>query len=252
MAVRTVHTATATGAHRLDDEVLTARELYRFYRAGEEETLALRGVSLAVRAGETVAVVGPSGAGKSTLLACLAGLDEPSGGEVRVDGVRISHRPETERARLRARHIGVLLQTRNLLPHLSVRDNIRLPQQAMGRRPKVTADDLLAQAGIADRSHALPRQLSGGELARAGLAVALANSPAVLLADEPTGELDGETEHLVLTMLRQRAADGCAVLIVTHSAEAVRIADRVIALDDGKATDRPSSILPEGPHDGAR
>ncbi|MFI0966592.1 ABC transporter ATP-binding protein [Streptomyces sp. NPDC021080] len=244
-----------TRPRSLDDAVLTARELYRFYRAGEEETLALRGVSLAVRRGETVAVVGPSGAGKSTLLACLAGLDEPSGGEVRVDGVRISHRPETERARLRARHIGVLLQTRNLLPHLSVRDNIRLPQQASGRKPTVTADDLLAQAGITERSHALPRHLSGGELARAGLAVALANSPAVLLADEPTGELDGETEQLVLTMLRQRAAEGCAVLIVTHSAEAVRVADRVIALDDGKATDRPSSAppaVPEGADDAAR
>ncbi|MFF3448546.1 ABC transporter ATP-binding protein [Streptomyces sp. NPDC002667] len=238
-----------TRPRRMDDEVLTARELYRFYRAGEEETLALRGVSLAVRRGETVAVVGPSGAGKSTLLACLAGLDEPSGGEVRVDGVRISHRPETERARLRALHIGVLLQTRNLLPHLSVRDNIRLPQRASGRKPTVTADDLLAQAGISERGRALPRQLSGGELARAGLAVALANSPAVLLADEPTGELDGETEQLVLAMLRQRAAEGCAVLIVTHSAEAVRVADRVIALDDGKATDGTLSAplaAPEG------
>ncbi|MGX1541496.1 ABC transporter ATP-binding protein [Streptomyces adustus] len=249
-AVRAVHTPTVVRPR--DEDVLTARELYRFYRAGEEETLALRGVSLAVRRGETVAVVGPSGAGKSTLLAILAGLDEPSGGEVRVDGVRVSHRPETERARLRSRHIGVLLQTRNLLPHLSVRDNVRLPQRAGGRKPVVTADELLAQAGIGERSHALPRQLSGGELARAGLAVALANSPSVLLADEPTGELDGETEQLVLTMLRQRAAEGCAVLIVTHSAEVVRIADRVIALDDGRAADRPSSAAPGRTHDVAR
>ncbi|GJF27098.1 ABC transporter ATP-binding protein [Streptomyces sp. HO565] len=218
-----------------DDVVLAARELYRFYRAGEEETLALRGVSLRVRRGETVAVVGPSGAGKSTLLACLAGLDEPSGGEVRVAGVRISHRPETERARLRARHVGVLLQSRNLLPHLTVRDNIRLAQHAVRGRPTVRAGALLEQMGLGRRSGALPRQLSGGELARAGLAVALANSPAVLLADEPTGELDGGTEELVLRMLRDRAADGCAVLIVTHSAEAVRGADRVITLDDGRA-----------------
>ncbi|MFF9154468.1 ABC transporter ATP-binding protein [Streptomyces sp. NPDC014846] len=218
-----------------DDVVLAARELYRFYRAGEEETLALRGVSLRVRRGETVAVVGPSGAGKSTLLACLAGLDEPSGGEVRVAGVRISHRPETERARLRARHVGVLLQSRNLLPQLTVRDNIRLAQHAVRGRPTVQAGALLEQVGLARRAGALPRQLSGGELARAGLAVALANSPAVLLADEPTGELDGVTEELVLRMLRDRAADGCAVLIVTHSAEAVRGADRVITLDDGRA-----------------
>jgi putative ABC transport system ATP-binding protein len=215
-------------------DALSARELYRFFRAGEEETLALRGVSLQVRRGETVAVVGPSGAGKSTLLACLAGLDEPSGGEVRVDGVRISHRPETERARLRGRHIGVLLQNRNLLPHLSARDNVKLAQGAVRGRPAVSAADLLDRVGLAGRAHALPSQLSGGELARAGLAVALANSPAVLLADEPTGELDGGTERMVLELLRDHADDGCALLIVTHSAEAVRIADRVIALDDGR------------------
>ncbi|MET8408465.1 ABC transporter ATP-binding protein [Streptomyces sp. NPDC005195] len=214
--------------------------MYRFLRAGDEETLALRGVSLRVRRGETVAVVGPSGAGKSTLLSCLAGLDEPSGGEVRVAGVRISHRPETERARLRARHIGVLLQTRNLVPHLDVRDNVRLAQSAVRGRPDVRATELLGQVGLAGRVHALPQQLSGGELARAGLAVALANSPEVLLADEPTGELDGDTERLILRMLRDRADLGCAVLIVTHSAEAVRVADRVITLDDGRASHVPA------------
>lgn len=217
------------------EAALVARELYRFYRAGEEETLALRGVSLHVERGETLAVVGPSGSGKSTLLACLAGLDEPSGGEVRVAGVRISHRPETERARLRARHIGVLLQTRNLLPHVSVQDNILLAQRADAGRPAVSARQLLGQVGIAERAHALPRQLSGGELARAGLAVALANSPDVLLADEPTGELDGETEQVALALLRDRASQGCAVLIVTHSAAAVRVADRVLELADGRA-----------------
>ncbi|MEU6607766.1 ABC transporter ATP-binding protein [Streptomyces shenzhenensis] len=222
------------------DDALIARELYRFFRAGEEETPALRGVSLRVRRGETVAVVGPSGAGKSTLLACLAGLDEPSGGEVRVGGVRISHRPETERARLRARQVGVLLQSRNLLPHLSARDNVRLAQSAVRGRPAASAGELLERVGLTDRAHALPRQLSGGELARAGLAVALANGPTVLLADEPTGELDGDNERLVLELLRDRAADGCAVLVVTHSAQAVRIADRVIELDDGKVRDAAS------------
>ncbi|MFJ9817706.1 ABC transporter ATP-binding protein [Streptomyces sp. NPDC101151] len=216
---------------------LAARELYRFFRAGDEETLALRGVSIAVRRGETVAVVGPSGAGKSTLLSCLAGIDEPSGGEVRVAGVRISHRPETERSQLRARHIGILLQSRNLVPHLSVLDNVRLAQSSVRGRPDVPARDLLEQVGMTDRAQALPQHLSGGELARAGLAVALANSPDVLLADEPTGELDGDTERRILRMLRARAGLGCAVLIVTHSQETVRVADRVIALDDGRARD---------------
>ncbi|MFK8905587.1 ABC transporter ATP-binding protein [Streptomyces sp. YS-3] len=216
---------------------LEARELYRFFRAGEEETQALRGVSLCVRRGETVAVVGPSGSGKSTLLGCLAGLDEPSGGDVRIDGIRISHRPEAERARLRARGIGVLLQSSNLVAHLSVTDNVRLARSAVRGRPAVTVEDLLEQVGLAGRARALSRQLSGGELARAGLAVALANSPGVLLADEPTGELDGGSERLVLELLRSRADDGCGVLIVTHSAEAVRVADRVIAMSDGRVHD---------------
>lgn len=217
------------------DVVLDAHELYRFYRSGEEETLALRGVSLRVRRGETVAVTGPSGSGKSTLLACLAGLDEPSGGAVHVGGVRISHRPEAERARLRARRIGVLLQSGNLLPHLSVRDNVRLVRAAAacdGRREDLAV--LLDQVGLAHRAHALPQELSGGELARAGLAVALANDPEVLLADEPTGELDGGTEQRVLELLRKRAEAGRGVLVVTHSVEAVRLADRVIALRDGR------------------
>ncbi|MFD9635115.1 ABC transporter ATP-binding protein [Streptomyces violascens] len=217
--------------------VLEARELYRFFRAGEEETQALRGVSLRVRRGETVAVVGPSGAGKSTLLGCLAGLDEPSGGDVRVDGVRISHRPESERARLRARGIGVLLQSNNLVAHLSVTDNVRLARSAVRGSHAVAVGELLEQVGLARRARALPRQLSGGELARAGLAVALANSPEVLLADEPTGELDGGSERLVLELLRSRADDGCGVLIVTHSAEAVRVADRVITMADGRVRD---------------
>ncbi|MFD9821393.1 ABC transporter ATP-binding protein [Streptomyces violascens] len=217
--------------------VLEARELYRFFRAGEEETQALRGVSLRVRRGETVAVVGPSGAGKSTLLGCLAGLDEPSGGDVRVDGVRISHRPESERARLRARGIGVLLQSNNLVAHLSVTDNVRLARSAVRGSHAVAVGELLEQVGLAGRARALPRQLSGGELARAGLAVALANSPEVLLADEPTGELDGGSERLVLELLRSRADDGCGVLIVTHSAEAVRVADRVITMADGRVRD---------------
>ncbi|MCX5387518.1 ABC transporter ATP-binding protein [Streptomyces sp. NBC_00083] len=216
---------------------LEARELYRFFRAGEEETLALRGVSLHVRRGETVAVVGPSGAGKSTLLGCLAGLDDPSGGDVRVGGVRISHRPELERARLRAHGIGVLLQSNNLVAHLSVTDNVRLARSAVRAHHAVAVGELLEQVGLAGRARALPRELSGGELARAGLAVALANSPEVLLADEPTGELDGGSERLVLELLRSRADDGCGVLVVTHSAEAVRVADRVITMADGRVRD---------------
>lgn len=216
---------------------LRADRLYRFYRAGDEETLALQGVTLEVLRGEVVAVVGPSGSGKSTLLACLAGLDDPSGGTVTVGGVRMSHRPEHERAALRADRVGVLLQSGNLVPHLTVRGNVELAQAAASRgRDVPTVDSLLEAVGLADRAGGLPRELSGGEQARAGLAVALANDPTVLLADEPTGELDGATEDRVLALLRRAADDGTAVLLVTHSDAGAALADRVVGLEDGRVT----------------
>ncbi|MGW6194548.1 ABC transporter ATP-binding protein [Kribbella sp. NPDC055110] len=215
-------------------EVVSCRDLYRFYRSGAEETLALRGVSLGVARGEVVAVVGPSGSGKSTLLACLAGLDEPDGGSVTLAGERVSHRPEAERARIRSRRLGVVLQSGNLIAHLTVSANIRLVQAAVRSAQRPTADALLEQVGLRDRAAALPRELSGGELARAGLAVALSNDPDVLLADEPTGELDGRSEQLVLDLIRARAYDGRGVLLVTHSRAVTEIADRVIALSDGR------------------
>ncbi len=213
--------------------VLDAHDLYRFFHAGEEETLALRGVSLSVDAGEVVAVTGPSGSGKSTLLACLAGLDEPDGGVVRLAGHVLSRRPEPERARLRARHLGMLFQSANLLEHLSVEQNVVLVQR-LGRSGGSTRRTmLLDELGLATRAGAHPSQLSGGEAARAGLAVALANDPAVLLADEPTGEVDGATEAQVLRLLRRQAERGTAVVIVTHSPAVATAADRTITLSDG-------------------
>jgi putative ABC transport system ATP-binding protein len=211
-----------------------ARSLYRFYRSGDEETLALRGVSLAVVPGEVVAVAGPSGSGKSTLLSCLAGLDEPDGGTVLVGGTRMSGRPEAVRAGLRARRVGVLLQTGNLLDHLTVRQNIRLAQQVVGGRAAVAADVLLASVRLDHRAGAYPGQLSGGEAARAGLAVAVANDPDVLLADEPSGELDEDTEQAVLELLLARAEAGAAVVVASHSNGVRRIATRVVALVDGQ------------------
>ncbi len=208
-------------------------DLYRFFRAGEEEILALRGVSLHVDAGEIVAVVGPSGSGKSTLLNCAAGLDDPAGGTVRIGDERISHQAEAVRARIRASRIGVLMQSGNLIGHLSLVANVRLAQR-LGARSDDTSVALLEEVGLGDRRHALPAQLSGGETARAGLAVAVANSPLVLLADEPTGELDSESEQRVLGMLRRRADAGCGVLVVTHSPRVVAIADRVVSLADGR------------------
>jgi putative ABC transport system ATP-binding protein len=215
--------------------VLDARSLYRFYHAGDDETLALQGVTLAVEAGEIVAITGPSGSGKSTLLAVLAGLDEPDGGTVQIDGERLSRRPEEERAAIRARRLGVLYQQHNLVGHLSVDDNVALAQR-LGGKPGSSERRraLLEHCGIAGRAHARPSQLSGGELARAGLAVALANDPAVVLADEPTGELDEDTAARVLELLRRRADDGGAVLLVTHAPQVAAVADREVRLRDGR------------------
>jgi putative ABC transport system ATP-binding protein len=211
---------------------LRADRLYRFYWAGDEETLALQGVSMSVEAGEVVAVAGPSGSGKSTLLACLTGLDEPSGGTVWVGEERMSHRPEPVRARLRADRIGIVSQTHNLFDHLTVIDNVRLTQRLTTRRT-ARAEDVLESVGLAARREARTRELSGGEAARAGLAVAMANDPSVIVADEPTGELDEPTEQRVLSLLRDRAEHGTAVIIASHSASVRRVADRMLVLEDG-------------------
>ncbi len=213
---------------------IEAIDLYRFFHAGEAETLALRGASLWVEPGEIVALVGPSGSGKSTLLNCLAGLDEPDGGYVMLQGDRLTRRPEAERARRRAAGIGILLQSDNLLEMLSVSDNMRL-QMNLARRPDpARLDWLLTRIGLFERREAVPGQLSGGELARAGLAVALAAAPAVLLADEPTGEVDAATEVLLLDLLDEQRGSGMAALIATHSPALAARASRVVTIADGR------------------
>lgn len=213
--------------------LLQGSDLYRFYHAGEDETLALRGVSIGVGAGETVAVVGPSGSGKSTLLACLAGLDEPDGGYVVVDGERMTRRSESVRASLRARKLGILLQSSNLFDHLTVEQNVRLQMHLAGKNDRRRVERVIELVGLTHRRDARVSQLSGGEAARGGLAVALAPSPPILLADEPTGEVDVETEKRILQLFAEHRQSGGASLIVTHSDVVAAAADRVIHLLDG-------------------
>jgi putative ABC transport system ATP-binding protein len=212
---------------------LEAVDLYRFYHAGDDETLALRGVSMRVDGGEIIAVTGPSGSGKSTLLACLAGLDEPDGGHVYVVGERMTRRSEAERASLRARSIGMLFQAVNLVDHLTVEQNMTVAQRLAGRPNRDRVHALLAEVGLADRATTRPASLSGGEAARAGLAVALANDPAIVLADEPTGELDDSAAAQIMGMLRRHADQGAAIVVVTHDATVSAAADREISLRDG-------------------
>lgn len=230
--------------------VLEAHDLYRFYHTAEEETLALRGVSLHIEPGEIVAVMGPSGSGKSTLLACLAGLDEPDGGYVTLMGARMTRRPEAERAAMRAAHIGILLQSGNLFDHLTVEQNMLVQMRLAGlhtkpgfpattrenREPR-TIEGLLDLLGIGKLGRALPSQLSGGEAARAGLAVALSASPQLLLADEPTGEVDAVTEAHILSIFEARRKTGDATLVATHSPALAARANRVIHLVDGRVVE---------------
>jgi len=221
---------------------LEARGLHRFYRRGDTETAALLDVSLACAAGELIAVVGPSGSGKSTLLALLAGLDDPDGGQVLVYGRRLSHAGPRAAARLRARHIGVLTQSSPLLSHLTLRQNVLL---AAGLRAGARdgpfdsrgVDALLDDLGLASVANSTPRQLSGGETARAGLAAALAGQADVLLADEPTAEVSAEEERSVLELLRSARPAHGATVVVTHSAAVAAAADRILHLRDGRTTE---------------
>jgi putative ABC transport system ATP-binding protein len=213
---------------------LEAKELYRFFHSGDEEVKALRGVDLSVGPGEMVALVGPSGSGKSTLLMCLAGLDEPDGGSVHVFSEPITRRPELEKTRLRSKYLGVMLQKENLFAHLTVSENVRAAQAVTGAVDNAMAAALLDRIGLARHQNALPAQLSGGEKARAGLAVALSRAPRILLLDEPTGEVDAETEAQVLAVLDEHRRAGGSIVVATHNAAVGRIATRTLAMKDGR------------------
>ncbi len=202
---------------------LQARGLHRFYRRGDTEVAALLDVSLDAEAGETVAVTGPSG----------SGLDDPDGGTVHVRGQRLSHLSATGAARLRAAHVGMLTQASGLLGHLSVLDNVRF---AASLRPGTgpSPEELVDGLGLSAVRTSSTRTLSGGETARAGLAVALAGAPAVLLADEPTAEVSSTEERTILDLLHQLRPAHSATVIVTHSPAVAAHADRVVHLVDGR------------------
>jgi putative ABC transport system ATP-binding protein len=212
---------------------LQADGLHRFYRRGGNEVGALLDVSLGCQAGETVAVMGPSGSGKSTLLGLLGGLDDPDGGVVHVLGQRLSHQSPAVSAQLRARHIGVLTQGGGLLGHLTVLENVRFAASLRAGSGPSPAE-LVAGLGLQAVRRSSPRTLSGGESACAGLAVALAGAPAVLLADEPTAEVSDEEERSILELLDQWRPQHGTTVIVTHSATVAAHADRTVRLVDGR------------------
>ena len=220
---------------------IRATGLYHIYRSAESETVALRGADLALAPNEWVSIVGPSGSGKSTLLHVLSGLLEPSGGEVIVDGRDITRLDETGRARMRRDTIGVVLQRDNLYPTLTVAENVALPLELAGVDRKQAAArvrDLLERVGLADRAAHRAHQLSGGEMQRTAIALALAPRPKVLIADEPTGELDAATTDSILALLRvETSRENTAMLMVTHNPRVAAAADRQLVMSDGVLRD---------------
>ncbi len=216
--------------------VLEGRSLAKSYRAGDVDVLALRGVDVRVAPGECVAVMGPSGCGKSTLLNVLGGLDRPTAGEVHLDGARVDGLPDAAWARLRRRRIGFVFQAFHLLDAMSALDNVALPARLAGAdraTARRRAAALLADLGLDDRAGATPAQLSGGEQQRVAIARALVNDPSVVLADEPTGNLDTDAARAVLALLTDRRGDDRGLLIVTHDPRVAATADRVVRLRDG-------------------
>lgn len=216
--------------------ILSAVELHRRYGEGEAAVSALDGVSVDFPAGRFTAVMGPSGSGKSTLLHLLAGLDRPSSGTVVVDGIDLGTLDDKGLTRLRRDRIGFIFQSFNLLPVLDARENVLLPLSIAGRRPdQAWFNQLVTTMGIADRLDHRPTQLSGGQQQRVAVARALVSRPAVLFADEPTGNLDSKASDEVLGLLREAVDDlGQTVVMVTHDAHAASYADRLVVLADGR------------------
>jgi putative ABC transport system ATP-binding protein len=214
---------------------LAARTVTRRYGEGTTAVDALRGVDLEVRAGELVAVMGPSGSGKSTLMHLLAGLDKPTSGTVTIAGTELSALGDAALTRLRREHIGFIFQFFNLLPMLDAEENVTLPLSIAGEKPdKAWVDELMGKVGLEGRRRHRPSELSGGEQQRVAIARALITQPTILLADEPTGNLDSKTGGEILELMRQSVdAYGQTTVMVTHDPRAAAIADRILFIADG-------------------
>ena len=218
--------------------MIRCTDVRKVYRQGETEIIALGGVSLEIPRGAFAVIMGPSGSGKSTLLHLIGGLDRPSAGELLVDGRLIAQMADDEITLFRRKRVGFVFQFFNLLPTLTAFENTALPLVLDGL-PKAQAGArarlLLAKVGLEKREHHLPEELSGGEVQRVAIARALAFGPSILLADEPTGNLDSKTGEAILSLLRRiNEEDGCTVVMVTHSNEAARYGQRKIFLRDGR------------------
>jgi putative ABC transport system ATP-binding protein len=215
--------------------MLIAQEVTREYKSGDLEIAVLRNVSFTIPQGGFVAIVGPSGSGKTTLLGLLAGLDTPTRGKVILDGHDLTEMSENERAKLRGEKVGFVFQSFQLIPTLTARENIQVPLELQGvEGASNRANELLERVGLGNRGHHFPMQLSGGEQQRVAIARAFANSPRILFADEPTGNLDASTGKLVFDLLESlNRESGSTIVLVTHDAVLAERAGRTIRLSDG-------------------
>jgi putative ABC transport system ATP-binding protein len=227
--------------------LLLTRDLVKEYRADGGLVRAVRGVNLAVDAGEFVAIMGPSGSGKSTLLHVIGGLEPPTSGQIWLDGQRADRLSPAAWAVRRRRGIGIVFQAANLLSTMTVADNVELPALLAGataRQARARREELLEELGLAAKARAAPARLSGGEQQKVALARALANKPSLLLADEPTGNLDSTSTTEVLKLLRHAHAEGQAIVLVTHDARVASHADRIVNVFDGMICDDAPVAVP--------
>lgn len=221
--------------------IIAAHQIHKTFRNGKIEVHALRGVDLSVAKGEMVAIMGPSGCGKTTLLNCISGLDDFDSGEVVIEGVDLRNMNDRTRTTYRAQRMGFVFQTFNLLPVITAVENVELPLLVSGVKPGEARKRALAaldQVGLSDRSHHRPAELSGGQRQRVTIARALVNNPAIVWADEPTGNLDSKAAEDVLGLMRQLNQErGQTLVIVTHDAEIGNLCDRIVRMQDGQIVD---------------
>ena len=221
----------------MSEPIVRVRNVVKAYRKGRERVEVLHGLDLDARAGEFVALMGPSGSGKTTLLNLIGGLDQPDSGEIFVSGERIDRLPSNRLARWRARHVGFIFQFYNLMPALTAERNVELPlllKRMSGKERRRRALTALEIVGLADRARHLPRELSGGQEQRVAIARAIVSDPSLLLADEPTGDLDRSTADEILELLRHlNTAHGKTIIMVTHDPQAAQHASRIVRLDKG-------------------
>jgi len=229
--------------------VMQANELWKLYASGESTVQAVKGVNVSIGGGEMIAIMGPSGCGKTTLLNVLSGIDEPTSGEVAINGKSLFSVSDDERSRMRAEYLGFIFQDFNLLPVLSAVENVELPLLLLGKsanEARTTALDALSAVGLSDRSDHRPSELSGGQQQRVAIARAIVHNPAVVLCDEPTGNLDSKTSNNVMSLLKSiNQKMGTTFLLVTHDSSIAKQCSRILNMDDGEIISDEQSLEEE-------